>query len=64
MSSLFSKPKAAPVVQETAPAVVDNSDRIADEENRRKKRKGVASTLIVGNDSLQNAMISKKTMGS
>lgn len=64
MSSLFSTPKQAPVMQEIAPAVVDNSDKVNEEENRRKKRKGYASSLIAGNDDTKDALISKSVLGS
>lgn len=64
MSSLFSKPKAAPVIEQADPVVVDNSDKIQEEEKRRKKRYSVSSTLLAGNDDISSANTVKKTLGS
>jgi len=64
MSSLFSKPKAAPVIEQDDPVVVDNSDKIQEEEKRRKKRYSVSSTLLAGNDDISSDNTVKKIVRS
>lgn len=64
MGGMFSKPKA-PAVEPVpeAPEVVDNSSKVSEEERGRKKRKGVASQIVSGND-LSGVQVNKKSLGA
>lgn len=64
MSGIFSKPKTPAVVQEVeTPEVVDTSDKTREEENARRKRRGVASQVYSGSD-LSGIQTSKTTLGA
>lgn len=64
MSGMFSKPKE-PAIEPVpeAPEVVDTSSKVAEEEKGRKKRKGVASQIVSGND-LSGVQVNKKSLGA
>lgn len=55
----------SPVVQPVpeTPQVVDTSSKVAEEEKGRKKRKGVASQIVSGED-LSGVNVNKKTLGA
>ena len=55
----------SPVVQpvEEAPKVVDNTEQVRKEEQGRKKRRGIASQIVSGQD-LSGVNVSKKTLGA
>ena len=64
MSGIISKPKTPAVVQEVeTPEVVDTSDKTRQEENARRKRRGVASQIVSGAD-LSGIQTSKTTLGA
>ena len=65
MGSLFSTPKYEAPVQEVVPEVVDNSEQVKGEENRRKKRRGMASQIVSLNSSSgSSGGMGKSTLGA
>lgn len=56
------KTPALEPVEET-PQVVDTTDKVKEEEQGRKKRKGVASQVVSGSD-LSSVQTAKKTLGA
>lgn len=64
MGGMFGGAKA-PAVEPVpeAPEVVDTSSKVAEEEKGRKKRKGVASQIVSGND-LSGVQVNKKSLGA
>lgn len=65
MSGMFGGKPKAPTLEpvEEAPQVVDTTDKVKEEEQSRKKRKGVASQLVSGSD-LSGVQTAKKTLGA
>lgn len=64
MSGFSGKPKQPAVVQPVeVPEVVDTSDKVRQEEQSRKKRRGVASQIVSGAD-LSNVQTRKTTLGA
>lgn len=65
MGSMFSSPKVAPtVVDKVTPEIVDNSDKVQEEERRRKKRVGAASHFLSGEVGSGGINTSKTTLGA
>lgn len=65
MNSLFGSPKAPPKpAEQPAPVIVDNSSKTQDEEARRKKKRGMATQFISGNNSLSDISTNKTTLGA
>jgi len=64
MSGMFSKPET-PAIQQAAetPEIVDTSDKVRQEEKGRRKRRGVASQIVSGQD-LSGVQTTKKTLGA
>ena len=64
MSGMFSKPET-PAIQQVAetPEIVDTSDKVRQEEKGRRKRRGVASQIVSGQD-LSGVQTTKKTLGA
>lgn len=48
---------------EEAPQVVDTTDKVKEEEMGRKKRKGVASQIVSG-ENLSGVQTNRKTLGA
>lgn len=64
MSGVFSKSKTPELQQvEETPQVVDNSEKVREQERGRRKRRGVASQVLAGND-LSGVQTNKKTLGA
>lgn len=57
------KPKTPALETPEVPQVVDTSDKVREEEQGRKKRKGVASQVVSG-ESLSGIQTAKKTLGA
>lgn len=64
MSGFTSKPKTPTIVEPVeVPEVVDTSDKVRQEEQARKKRRGIASQIVSGSD-LSNIQTRKTTLGA
>ncbi len=65
MSGMFGGSPKTPNIQpvEEAPQVVDTTDKVREEEQGRKKRRGVASQIVSGAD-LSGVQVSKKSLGA
>lgn len=65
MSGMFGGSPKAPALEpvEEAPQVVDTSDKVKEEEMGRKKRKGVASQIVSG-ENLSGVQTNRKTLGA
>lgn len=65
MSGMFGGAPKTPALQpvEDAPQVVDTTDKVREEEQGRKKRRGVASQIVSGAD-LSGVQTAKKTLGA
>lgn len=65
MSGMFASPKA-PVMPapQPEPVIVDNKDTTQAEEAKKKKRRGMATQFISGNNSLSDVSTTKTTLGA
>lgn len=64
MGGIMGGSKPAPQVQQTAPVIVDNSEQVRNEEQKRKKRYGAAAQFLSGNASTGDANTGKTTLGA
>lgn len=65
MSGMFGGSPKTPALEpvEEAPQVVDTTDKVKQEEMGRKKRKGVASQIVSG-ENLSGVQTNRKTLGA
>ena len=63
MSGMFGKAET-PTIQnvEETPEIIDTSDKVREEEKGRRKRRGVASQIVSGQD--LSGIQTKKTLGA
>ena len=61
MSGLFSNPKTPTITQETVPEVIDNSEKVLEQESKRKKRMGAVQAFLA--DGGSQVSTGKKTLG-
>lgn len=65
MSGMFGGGPKTPAIKPVpeAPEVVDTSSKVSEEEKNRKKRRGVASQIVSG-DNLSGVQVNKKSLGA